>query len=330
MKVFEDFVSNTSLHGWSFFGAHNTSTAHKIFWAIVLFTSFVISGILIKDNTVSFINSFTIINLEDRSAHLSDAYFPSLVICNINPLRKSFIYWVHESLQEAGRNDVSIGDLFNVFGNQYFSINGNKSEERREKEILDYILNSDFFEEKFKIFLSEKLNGSDFNVAHRSNKIYGYSRVGDESEVLGEYSKESKKIYHENFLPDLASQWKIGQMVSFVKWDGMDPDDPQGPVGAVFLEVGYATSFGLCNFITPYYRNMPAETDQITLKYLAKGGLNGENNGLSLLLDAETFDYGNGFSDTGERPGVGFKIAVVHHLDAAVVESNGLQLNVGK
>ena len=41
--------------------------------------------------------------------------------------------------------------------------------------------------------------------------------------------------------------------------------------------------------------------DQVTLKYLAKGALNGENNGLTVIVDAETFDYGNGFGDYGER-----------------------------
>ena len=328
MKVFDDFVSNTSLHGWGFFGAHNTSSAQKIFWAFVLLSSFLLSGLLIKENTMLFINSFTIINLEDRSADLSDAFFPSLVICNINPLRKSFIYWVHDSLQEVGRTDVSIADLFDVFGNQYFSIKGNSSSYEKENELMDFILNSNFFEEKFKVFMDEKLNGNYSNVAHRSNKIFGYSRLED-VEDLGEYTSETRKTYHENFLPDLASQWKIGEMVSLIRWDGMDPDE-EDSYGGVFLEVGYATSFGLCNFITPYYRNMPADSDQITLKYLSKGGLNGENNGLSLLLDAEAYDYGNGFSDVGERAGVGFKLAVVHHLDAAVVESNGMQINVGE
>ena len=109
----------------------------------------------------------------------------------------------------------------------------------------------------------------------------------------------------------------------------MDPDDPQKGPGGVFLEIGYATSFGICNFITPYFRHMPPETDQMTLKYLKKGALNGENNGLSVLLDAETFDYGNGFATFGERGGVGFKASVVHHLDISVMESTSLQVNVG-
>ena len=74
---------------------------------------------------------------------------------------------------------------------------------------------------------------------------------------------------------------------------------------------------------------MPPDTDQMTLKYLKKGALSGENNGLSVLLDAETFDYGNGFATIGEREGVGFKASVVHHLDLPVMESTAMQVNVG-
>ena len=118
-------------------------------------------------------------------------------------------------------------------------------------------------------------------------------------------------------------------MISFIKWDGADMDDNAG-YGDVFLEVGYPTSYGACSFITPYFKRMPNDTDQVTLTYLAKGALNGENNGLTVIMDAETFDYGNGFGDYGERAGVGFKVGIVHHLDVAMLESNGIIVDVGR
>ena len=132
-----------------------------------------------------------------------------------------------------------------------------------------------------------------------------------------------------NIITELASQWKFGQMISFIKWDGADMDDNAG-YGDVFLEVGYPTSYGACSFITPYFKRMPNDTDQVTLTYLAKGALNGENNGLTVIMDAETFDYGNGFGDYGERAGVGFKVGIVHHLDVSVLESNGIIVDVGR
>ena len=66
MKVIDDFISNTSLHGWSFFGAHNGSAVQKVFWFLVLVAAFSFSASLIKDSTETFLNTQTIISLEDR------------------------------------------------------------------------------------------------------------------------------------------------------------------------------------------------------------------------------------------------------------------------
>ena len=226
---------------------------------------------------------------------------------------------------------MSISNIFDVVGNLYFSPNnvGNETKEKYDW-ILNNIIESDFFEAKFKEFMNEKINRSSFNISPDSNKLYIYNQVENAEETLGDYNEVTKKTYHMNFLRELAGQWKQGQMIPYLRWDGMDPDDKLNNPGGVYLEVGYPTSFGLCNFITPYYKHMPSEApDNMTLKFLPKGALNGENNGLSVLVDAETFDYGNGFSDVGERAGVGFKVAVIHHLDTAVMESNGMQVNVG-
>ena len=339
MKVFNDFVSNTSMHGWSFFGSPNGSRTQKLFWLIVLISVIVFGGYLLSNSIMIYMASYTIINVKDRTSSLDDIHFPSLVICNINPLRKSFIYWLHqeyhEELRKKGQTeDVSITDLFDVIGNLYFSADDDKGhyDDTTEKysQILDKILDSEFFENRFKEFMNEKLNGSNFDISPPGNKLYIYHQLPDAPEMLGDYNEDTKKTYHKNFLRELASQWRQGQMIPYIKWDGMDPDDIRNETGGVFLEIGYPTSFGLCNFITPYFRNMPPDSDQMNLRDLHKGALNGENNGLSVLVDAETFDYGNGFADVGERAGVGFKVAVVHHLDSAVIESNGMQVNVGE
>ena len=333
MKVFNDFVTNTSLHGWSFFGSTKTSTAQKIFWFTVLLGSFFAAGYFIKTNVVIFVNTYTMINIDDRTSDLDNIHFPSVAICNINPLRKSFIYWIYENLQARGQTDVSVGDIFDAIGSQYFSSNENIDELTDEKntELLDDILESDFFEVEFRKFMDEKINKSDFSISGKKNTVFIYNQLedGEVEDFVGDYSDSTKALWHKTFLQELASQWRQGQMIPFLQWSGMDPDDPQNETGGVFLEIGYATSFGICNFITPYFRNMPPDTDQMTLKYLEKGALNGENNGLSVLLDAETWDYGNGFSPLGEREGVGFKASVVHHLDLPVMESTAMQVNVG-
>ena len=53
---------------------------------------------------------------------------------------------------------------------------------------------------------------------------------------------------------------------------------------------------------------MPPPGEEQQPRGLLAGALNGENNGLNLLVDAETFDYGNGFYELGQRAGEGFKV----------------------
>ena len=57
-----------------------------------------------------------------------------------------------------------------------------------------------------------------------------------------------------------------------------------------------------------------------------KGALSGENNGLSLLIDAETFDYASGLYDLGERAGEGFKVAISHPLDMPIIQQTAVNL----
>ena len=60
------------------------------------------------------------------------------------------------------------------------------------------------------------------------------------------------------------------------------------------------------------------------------GALSGENNGLTLLLDAETFDYGTGFDlDLGDHAGEGFKVAVTHPLDMPIIQQTAVNVMPG-
>lgn len=57
---------------------------------------------------------------------------------------------------------------------------------------------------------------------------------------------------------------------------------------------------------------------------MISGVINGENNGMKLLLDAETYDYA-----FRSRPGEGFKIALHHHRDVAVIRQLGFNVDPG-
>ena len=125
----------------------------------------------------------------------------------------------------------------------------------------------------------------------------------------------------------LLIYWFVYQ-IPYLKWKGMDPNDPANKSG-VYFQTGFGTNYGVCSWVTPFYQ-MPEIGYETDLNYMPKGALNGENNGLTLLLDAETYDYGNGFYDLGERAGEGFKIAILHHLDMPIIEQSGVNVMSGE
>ena len=77
----------------------------------------------------------------------------------------------------------------------------------------------------------------------------------------------------------MARQWK-GEMILGIGWRG-------GNTG-VYHEHGFGTDMGICDWVTPNFN----ETDSLELIHVKPGSETGSNNGLQLILDAETFDYG--------------------------------------
>ena len=61
---------------------------HTAFWSIVVFTSVVSGGVFILDNTQEFLKS-TVQTTLDSVVPLSQVLFPSVVVCNVNQVRKS-------------------------------------------------------------------------------------------------------------------------------------------------------------------------------------------------------------------------------------------------
>ena len=142
-----------------------------MFRLLVILASFSVSLWLINIQAEVYLFSFTKINIEDRSADLKDTFFPSVVICNVNPLRKSFIYWLQENLEINGWSNVSISDTFDLIGSQYFSP---KTEETSEetKKLKEYILQAEFFQDYFSEFMNESMTTKDLNISSEMNKIF--------------------------------------------------------------------------------------------------------------------------------------------------------------
>ncbi|XP_023327060.1 uncharacterized protein LOC111700406 [Eurytemora carolleeae] len=284
-------------------------------------------GLLLHLTVDQFIKARTAISITQRAKPLDDVFFPSLVVCNISPFRKSFVYFVHESLKKMGVK-VPIQDIYSlgrllmeefVMGREH-----NITQERQE--LLDTIINSNFFEEYFRKFLNENDNPRIVNMTN--GKLINYDQIRAARSIAGNYTKENKALYHKNFFANLASQWEIEQLVTYIQWNGFDSTQINN-TKSTFQQLGFGTDYGVCVWLSTYYTN-PQPGSEGELSMLPTGALNGENNGLSLLLDAETFDN-SAMEDNlvGSRVGEGFKVAVIHPLDMPLMRQSGVNIDIG-
>ena len=97
-------------------------------------------------------------------------------------------------------------------------------------------------------------------------------------------------------------------MILDIDWLGSDL--------GVYYEPSFGTDFGICDWITP-------NVDTFDLNDTINGSETGTLNGLTLLLDAETFDYGFTTKSSG------FKISLSYHLDMPIISQTGVNVSPG-
>ena len=81
----------------------------------------------------------------------------------------------------------------------------------------------------------------------------------------------------------------------------------------------YPTDFGSCCLLVPHIDLKPYEIENSSLEEIYHGlkadALNGESNGVDIVLDAEQFNYAYHHSNAG-----GFKISMHNHLDKPMIQ----------
>ena len=90
LRQFHEFCNHTSLHGWRYLADSKMSKPKNMFWFLILCSSITGATILIYYNTLTFKNATVITAVETMTAPLSEIFFPSITVCNINQARKSF------------------------------------------------------------------------------------------------------------------------------------------------------------------------------------------------------------------------------------------------
>jgi len=93
----------------------------------------------------------------------------------------------------------------------------------------------------------------------------------------------------------------------------------------------FGTDYGLCTLIKPQItfdeelQHVPFETLMRNYTQSIKPGIQlGKENGLSILLDAEVYDYG-----FAPHRGEGFKIAIHHHMDQPIMALSDVDISPG-
>lgn len=149
-----NFTDQTSMHGWRFIGDRQFGFGQALFWTLVILGSMGALTFFSYQAITEYTDSTIKVDIKDRSAPLDEAFFPSVVMCNISPLRKSFIYWLADNLELEG-GKVSVPELFRVIGYNFFKTS-NKSISDEDTALLDRIFGSSFYQKGFEEFLAEK------------------------------------------------------------------------------------------------------------------------------------------------------------------------------
>ena len=90
----EHFCRETSLHGWKY--CIDKGLLHSLFWLTILIVSIGSLIYLMTVNINEFLDATVSFNLVSATASLGDVFFPSVVVCNMNTLSKSFIKTIQE------------------------------------------------------------------------------------------------------------------------------------------------------------------------------------------------------------------------------------------
>ena len=140
-----------------------------------------------------------------------------------------------------------------------------------------------------------------------------------ETGVNNQGNKSLEDLGVEMFFQTLAGQWMYKQMVAYVNWQGALNKTSQE--SWVQLDLDQATSLGVCTWVAAF---TVKPTFPLSETPPPAGVLSGENNGLTLYLDLESFDYVD-----NDRGGLGLKVAVTHPMDMPIIEQSAVTVMPG-
>ena len=305
-----------------FIGEKSGNSTQKCFWStsfILALASFIFASYML---VADFEAKTTRIVSEDRHASLDDVYFPSLVVCNINDFRYSFVNFIIENLKKDGKmknkdgpgiqtteEEQAVYDLIRG----YFLKGIDRNLTVNEETLKMTIFQSEFYKDYIHRFLATTMKKT-MNISLNSI-VHSYSKIQESS--LHSNGKMKEQFY-DDIVGIIASQWEEGQKIVNLEWNG----DITSERSHVYIEQNFGTSDGVCSWVTPLMEHYNFSIEDFTK--LKKGAYFGQNNGLDLFLDTESYDY---VQNEGE--GLGFKLAVTHPLDMPIIQGASVNIKPG-
>ncbi|CAB4060681.1 ASICN [Lepeophtheirus salmonis] len=272
------------------------------FWGGMVMSSVLIAFYFIYKQTFEFARATVVTTVDTTTAPLSEVYFPAVTICNINQVRRSF-------LEELGvSKNWTISDM--IFAEFYTGSDEDLKPE--EREILKSIFSQKFYVEKEIIYNYVSVYGSVNQTA-----------LDNWEEYLDNYREF---IEGGNHFGSFAVQEPNGTMILKASYDGKSKDGTSSD-----FNVYFGTDVGICSIIKPQL-SFNSSLDSLPFwqklfhyrDSISKGSEVGKANGLTVFLDAETFDYTYHL-----KAGEGFKVSVHHHLDQPIMSIKEIDISVG-
>ncbi len=130
---FGQFCDLTSLHGWKFFPVSNFKNTHVAFWSLIMCGSILGASYIITNHIQEFFSSSVAYNLESPTVPLDEVYFPSVTICNMNALRKSFIQSL--MMDPKINQSISYSELWKLV-DQVFIEGGKEELDYHERQVV--------------------------------------------------------------------------------------------------------------------------------------------------------------------------------------------------
>jgi hypothetical protein len=251
--------------------------------------------------------------------------FPGVIVCNNNQFRRSFVYWIINNLKNQG--DLNVDPIIKNgakrmltdeeqkvfdFIREYFFEGSEFSKTNQTGKLKNAVFESNFMKNYFSSFISHRktkffkeFDGIKTTIFNLASNVLRHN-----NETLFEFGPEM-------FVAAMAGQWKREQMIPYIQWKGT-LNKTEKNLFAI-LGPSQPTTSGVCSWIAPYARKFEKNNAKWPV-----GALSGKNNGLTLYLDTESYDYVE-----NDKGGLGFEIAISHPMDMAIMEQNTVSVKPG-